>query len=69
MPPPPAEPLKAPKDMNSLEQGHIHENIAHFQAAVDKQTWKNPNPYSGEYYFNFCLALEADGQDEKAFDS
>jgi hypothetical protein len=30
---------------------------------------KNPNPYSGEYYFNLCLALEADGQDEKAFDS
>lgn len=113
--PEPAEPMKAPQDMKSLEElylaathleqyrhatyepadyyleglrrdatdirlnnsyglllykrGCIKESIPHFEAAVKKQTWKNPNPYSGECYFNLGLALEADGQDEKAYDA
>lgn len=113
--PEPAEPMKAPKDMKSLEElylaathleqyrhatfepadyyleglrrdatdirlnngyglllykrGHVKESIPYFEAAIKKQTWKNPNPYSGECYFNLGLALEADGQDEKAYDA
>lgn len=113
--PSPAEPMKAPQDMKSLEElylaathleqyrhatyepsdyyleglrrdatdirlnnsyglllykrGRIKESISHFKAAVKKQTWKNPNPYSGECYFNLGLALEADGQDEQAYDA
>ncbi len=50
-------------------RGRIRESIPHFEAAVAKQTWKNPNPASGEGYFNMGLALEADGQEEKAYDA
>lgn len=113
--PEPAEPLKAPQELKSLEElylagthleqyrhatcepadyyleglrrdatdirlnnsyglllfkrGQIKESIPYFKAAIDKQTWKNPNPYSGECWFNLGLALEADGQDEKAYDA
>lgn len=52
-----------------FRRGCIKESIPYFKAAIAKQTWKNPNPYSGECYFNLGLALEADGQDEKAFDA
>lgn len=50
-------------------RGLIKESIPYFEAAIKRQTWKNPNPYQGECYFNLGLALEADGQDEKAFDA
>ncbi len=50
-------------------RGRIRESIPHFEAAIAKQTWKNPNPSSGECYFNLGLALEADGQEEKAYDA
>lgn len=52
-----------------FKRGQIKESLPHFEAAVKKQTWKNPNPYSGESYFNLGLALEADGQAEKAYDA
>lgn len=51
------------------KRGYIKESIPYFEAAIKKQTWKNPNPYSGECYFNLGLALAADGQDEKAYDA
>jgi len=50
-------------------RGCIKESIPYFKAAVSKQTWKNPNPYSGECYFNLGLALEADGQTKEAYDA
>ncbi len=50
-------------------RGEVKESIRHFQIVVKKQTWKNPNPYYGEGYFNLGLALAADGQEEKAFDA
>ncbi len=50
-------------------RGRIKESIRYFRQAVKKQTWKNPNPYQGECYFNLGLALAADGQEEKAFDA
>lgn len=52
-----------------FRRGHIKESIPYFEKAIKKQTWKNPNPYYGECYFNLGLALEADGQEEKAFDA
>ena len=52
-----------------FRRGHIKDSIPHFQAAVEKQTRKNPNTYTGECYFNLGLALEADGQEDKAFDA
>ncbi len=52
-----------------FKRGYITESISHFKAAIKKQTWRNPNPYSGECCFNLGLALEADGQEEKAYDA
>ncbi len=41
-----------------LKRGHIRESIPYFRQAIQKQSWKNPNPYHGECYFNLGLALE-----------
>ncbi len=50
-------------------RGHVEESIAYFKRAIEKQTWKNPNPYMGECYYNYGLALAMTGKDEKAFDA
>ena len=52
-----------------LRRGHAKEAIPYFQKAIDKQTFRNPNPYHGECYFNLGLTLTAEGEDEKAFDA
>ena len=41
-----------------LRNGQIEESVPFFQTAIKKQTGRNPNPYSGEAYFNLGLALE-----------
>lgn len=41
----------------------------HFQAAIDRATSRNPNPYDGEPYYNLGLALRFLGQDKEAFDA
>ena len=51
------------------KRGNVKESIPYFEAAIKKQTWKSPNPYYGESYFNLGLALATDGQDDKAFDA
>ena len=51
------------------KRGRAAESIPYFKAAIKKQTWKNPNPYSGECYFNLGLALEAVGRDDEAYDA
>nr|WP_314465267.1 DUF5107 domain-containing protein [uncultured Clostridium sp.] len=50
-------------------RGQIKESIPYFEAAIRKQTVRNPNPYYGECYFNLGLALEANGQEKKACDA
>ena len=52
-----------------FRQGQIRQSIACFEKAVQKQTWKNPNPYQGACFFHLGLALEADGQHRKAYDA
>lgn len=52
-----------------FKRGCVKESIPYFEAAIKKQTWKTPNPYYGECYFNLGLALEACGQEEKAYDA
>lgn len=52
-----------------FKRGCAKESIPYFEAAIKKQTWKTPNPYHGECYFNLGLALEATGQEEKAYDA
>lgn len=50
-------------------RGRFEESLEHFQAAVDKQTWRNPNPYHGECRFHLGLAQLALGREEEAYDS
>lgn len=52
-----------------LKRGDFTKAKEHFEKAIEKQTWKNPNPYCGEIYFNLGLALKYLGEDEKAFDA
>ncbi|WP_069998579.1 DUF5107 domain-containing protein [Cellulosilyticum sp. I15G10I2] len=51
------------------KRGNFTESISYFKKAIEKQTWKNPNPYQGETYFNLGLALNAVHLEEDAFDA
>ena len=42
---------------------------AKFRAAIEKSTWKNPNPYDCEPYYNLGLVLRKQGRDDEAFDA
>ena len=50
-------------------RGCYEESIRYFSAAIKSSTWKNPNPYDCEPYYNLGLALKASGDKEKAFDA
>lgn len=52
-----------------FRRGNFEEAIHLFEKAIEKQTWKNPNPYYGECYYNLGLALVMTGQLSKAFDA
>ncbi|WP_415942550.1 DUF5107 domain-containing protein [Mitsuokella multacida] len=52
-----------------MRRGHIKEAIEHFRAAIRKQTWRNPNPYAGEGYFNLGLSLFLSQDFDKAYDA
>ena len=52
-----------------LRNTQIAESIPCFRAAIRKQTWRNPNPYAGEAYFNLGVALELQGKLDKAYDA
>ncbi len=50
-------------------RGNFEESVKHFNKAIEKQTWKNPNPYYGECYYNLGLALVMLGRDDEAYDA
>lgn len=52
-----------------LKRGNFSEAVKYFQKAIEKQTWKNPNPYYGECYFNLGLAHTYLCKDQKAYDA
>ena len=52
-----------------LRNALIGESIPFFREAVSAQTRRNPNPFSGEAYFNLGLALEMYGKLPEAFDA
>ncbi len=52
-----------------LRGGRIAESEAYFRAAIRKQTWRNPNPYAGEAYFNLGLSLEGQDRLSEAYDA
>ena len=52
-----------------LRNGQIEESIGYFKQAIEKQIWRNPNPYSGECYYNLGVAYEFSGEYDKAYDA
>lgn len=52
-----------------LRRGCFEEAEAHFRAAIKRATWKNPNPYNSEPYYNLGLVLFYEGRDDEAFDA
>lgn len=52
-----------------FKRGLVKESIPYFEAAVKKQCWRNPNPYTGDCFYSLGLAYEADSQMEKAYDA
>lgn len=52
-----------------LRSGKIKESISYFKEAIKKQTWRNPNPYNGETYYNLGVAYELLGDNQSAYDS
>lgn len=52
-----------------LRNGQIRESLDYFKQAVEKQTWRNPNPYNGECYYNLGIAYELLEEYEKAYDA
>lgn len=52
-----------------LRNGQIKESIGYFKQAIEKQIWRNPNPYSGECYYNLGVAYALLGEYEKAYDA
>lgn len=50
-------------------KGLFEESESCFRAAIKSSVWKNPNPYDCEPYYNLGLALEAQGDEDGAFDA
>lgn len=50
-----------------LRRGQFAEAERHFRAAVKSLTWRNPNPYDSEAYYQLGLALKLQGRLEEAF--
>lgn len=51
------------------KNGRFEESEKYFRAAIKKSTWKNPNPYDCEPYYNLGLALKRQGKLDEAFDA
>lgn len=49
--------------------GRFDEAEKHLRQAVEKQTWKTPNPYYGEPLFQLGLVLEMQGKTKEAYDT
>ena len=52
-----------------FKKGYIKESEQYFRTAIEKQTRSNPNPISGEVYFNLGLCLFYQGRYAEAYDS
>lgn len=50
-------------------KGKFKESIKYFEQAIKSSTWKNPNPYDCEPYYNLGLALKMIGKIDAAFDA
>ncbi|MEI3282650.1 MAG: hypothetical protein V8R61_08090 [Enterocloster sp.] len=49
--------------------GLFSESCGYFRKAIRRATWKNPNPYDSEAYYNLGLGLFYQKPYEEAFDA
>ena len=52
-----------------MRRGVFDKAKPYFDAAIERLTRRNPNPYDSEAYYNLGLANEFLGEDDKAFDA
>ncbi len=52
-----------------LSRGQIKESEQYFRKAVERASWKNPNPYDSEAYYKLGLSLYYQRQYRKAYDA
>ncbi len=52
-----------------MRRGHFPEAESCFQKAIKRLTWKNPNPYNSEAYYNLGLVLFYQNKMEDAYDA
>lgn len=52
-----------------LRRGQFAQAEKYFRKALERCTWKNPNPYDSEPYYNLGLALYYQGKTDSAFDA
>jgi tetratricopeptide (TPR) repeat protein len=52
-----------------MRRGSLAEAEKYFRKALERATWKNPNPYNSEPYYNLGLVLLFQGKAEEAFDA
>jgi Tfp pilus assembly protein PilF len=50
-------------------KGEYQKSEKYFKIAIESSTWKNPNPYDCEVYYNLGLSLKAQKKYSKAYDS
>lgn len=52
-----------------MRRGLFKEAEKHFRQAIKRLTWKNPNPYDSEAYYNLGLSLLYQKRDDEAFEA
>ncbi|MBR2526983.1 MAG: DUF5107 domain-containing protein [Blautia sp.] len=52
-----------------LRRGCFAQAEEYFRKAIKRLTWKNPNPYNSEAYYNLGLCLFYQGREDEAYDA
>lgn len=52
-----------------MKQGAFNEAEVYLRRAIERLTWKNPNPYDSEAYYNLGLTLFYQGRADEAYDA
>lgn len=52
-----------------LNRGLLKDSEAHFRKAIERLTWKNPNPYTSEAYYLLGLSLFCTDREKEAADA
>ncbi|CAG7600587.1 Lipopolysaccharide assembly protein B [Paenibacillus solanacearum] len=50
-----------------LRRGQFKESVTYFRRSIQTLTWRNPNPYDSEAYYQLGIALKLQGRLEEAF--